>query len=205
MLQSLLLVLSLSLDTFVASVAYGTNKIKIPFKSASIITLVSTITLGISLFFGSLFKDLLSANIASILSFLLLLGLGIFRLFECIIKSYIDKIYNHQAPLTFKLFDFKFVLEIYADETKADYDKSKMLTPKEALYLAIALSLDSLAVGFGSSLGYINYSEVLLLSLIIGFLSLLFGCIVGYHINKISNINLSWLSGVMLIALAFIR
>lgn len=205
MLQSLLLVLSLSLDTFVASVAYGTNKIKIPFKSASIITLVSTITLGISLFFGSLFKDLLSANIASILSFLLLLGLGIFRLFECIIKSYIDKIYNHQAPLTFKLFDFKFVLEIYADETKADYDKSKMLTPKEALYLAIALSLDSLAVGFGSSLGYINYSEVLFLSLIIGFLSLLFGCIVGYHINKISNINLSWLSGVMLIALAFIR
>ncbi|MDB8791261.1 sporulation membrane protein YtaF, partial [Romboutsia sp. 1001216sp1] len=136
MLQSLLLVLSLSLDTFVASVAYGTNKIKIPFKSASIITLVSTITLGISLFLGSLFKDLLSANIASLLSFLLLLGLGIFRLFECIIKSYIDKIYNNQAPLTFKLFDFKFVLEIYADETKADYDKSKMLTPKEAFYLA---------------------------------------------------------------------
>ncbi|CEI72900.1 MULTISPECIES: sporulation membrane protein YtaF [Romboutsia] len=205
MLQSLLLVLSLSLDTFVASVAYGTNKIKIPFKSASIITLVSTITLGISLFLGSLFKDLLSANIASLLSFLLLLGLGIFRLFECIIKSYIDKIYNNQAPLTFKLFDFKFVLEIYADETKADYDKSKMLTPKEAFYLAIALSLDSLAVGFGSSLGYINYAEVLLLSLIIGFLSLLFGCIVGCHINKISHINLSWLSGVMLIALAFIR
>ena len=39
----------------------------------------------------------------------------------------------------FKVFDFKFVLQIYADEIKADYDNSKLLSAKEAFYLAIAL------------------------------------------------------------------
>lgn len=205
MLQSLILVLSLSIDTFVASIAYGTNKIKIPLKSSIIITSISTLFLGISLFLGSLFKDIISSNMASFLSCIILICLGLFRIFECITKSYIKKICNESEPLTFKVFDFKFVLEIYADEIRADYDKSKKLNSKEAFYLAVALSLDSLAIGFGSSLGYINYIEVILFSLIIGVLSLLFGCILGTKLIEKSNINLSWLSGIMLIVLAFIR
>jgi len=36
-LETILLVLALSLDAFVASMAYGTNGIKIPFKSIIII------------------------------------------------------------------------------------------------------------------------------------------------------------------------
>ena len=56
MLESLLLVSSLCIDSFVASIAYGTSKIKIPPKSVIIINLVCTSTLACSLFIGSLFK-----------------------------------------------------------------------------------------------------------------------------------------------------
>jgi putative sporulation protein YtaF len=108
-------------------------------------------------------------------------------------------------PLTFKIFDFKFILEIYANETKADYDKSKILTSKEAIYLATALSLDSLAVGFGSSLGNVRYLEVIILSLIIGLISLLCGVILGKKFIEKIDVNLSWLSGAMLIVLAILR
>ena len=105
--------------------------------------------------------------------------------------------------MTFKLFDFKFVLEIYASETKADYDKSKNLTIKEAIYLAVALSLDSIAVGFGSSLISINYFQVLVLSFFIGVMSLFLGVYFGKKFIEKIDINLSWLSGSMLILLAY--
>ncbi|MGL4796505.1 MAG: manganese efflux pump, partial [Paraclostridium sp.] len=160
---------------------------------------------ALSLFLGSIFKDILSPSIASYLSFTLLLILGVYRLFESFFKTYVYKVSNLGAPLTFKVFDFKFVLEIYANETKADYDKSKILTPKESLYLATALSLDSLAVGFGSSLGNVRYMEVIILSLLVGLVSLLCGVTIGKKFIEKININLSWLSGAMLIVLAIIR
>ena len=107
--------------------------------------------------------------------------------------------------MTFKVFDFKFVLEIYANETKADYDKSKTLTLKEAVYLAVALSLDSLAVGFGSSLVSINHLQVIILSFVIGTCCLFVGVLIGKKFIEKVDLNLSWLSGLMLIVLAFIR
>lgn len=205
MLESLLLVCSLCIDTFVASIAYGTDKIKIPFSSAMIINIVCSLFLAFSLFLGSIFKDFLNPNVATSISFCLLFILGVYRLFESFFKKCIQKYSNIEVPLTFKVFDFKFVLEIYADEIKADYDNSKVLTCKEAFYLAVALSLDSLAVGFGSSLGSVNYVEVVILSLIIGLCALLLGSYLGSKFAQKVNINLSWLSGAILILLAIMR
>lgn len=205
MVESLLLVCSLCIDTFVASIAYGTDKIKIPFSSTIIINFTCSLFLAISLFVGSILKDFLNPNIATIISFCLLFLLGVYRLFESFFKKYIKKCSDIGVPLTFKVFDFKFVLQIYADEIKADYDNSKILTPKEALYLSVALSLDSLAVGFGSSLGNINYLEVLILSIIIGFIALSSGGYLGRKFAQKVDVNLSWLSGAMLIALSIMR
>lgn len=205
MVESLLLVCSLCIDTFVASIAYGTDKIKIPFSSTIIINFTCSLFLAISLFIGSILKDFLNPNIATIISFCLLFLLGVYRLFESFFKKYIKKCSDIGVPLTFKIFDFKFVLQIYADEIKADYDNSKILTPKEALYLSVALSLDSLAVGFGSSLGNINYLEVLILSIIIGFIALSSGGYLGRKFAQKVDVNLSWLSGAMLIALSIMR
>lgn len=205
MIESLLLVSSLCIDSFVASMAYGTSKIKIPPKSIIIINLVCTSTLALSLLMGAIFKSFLSGNLPSILGFLILMSLGIYRLFEYFFKEYISKKTNCDYPLTFKLFDFKFVLQVYVDETKADFDKSKYLNSKESFYLALALSLDSLAVGFGSSLYSINYLQTLILCFIIGILTVSFGVILGKKFSEKLNLKLSWLSGVLLIALALVR
>lgn len=205
MVQSLILVLSLCIDTFVTSIVYSSNKIKIPVVSGLIIDTICSLFLAISLFFGYLIKDFIPINIASTISFLLLLILGVYRLFEAFFKNLIKKYYDKGSPLTFKIFDFKFILQIYADEIKADLDESKILSPKEAFFLAVALSLDSLTVGFGCSLGTVNYLATVLLSFLVGALLLVLGGYVGKNISKNYNLNLSWLSGVLLIILAFIR
>lgn len=205
MIESLILVSSLCIDTFVASMAYGTDRIKIPFSSNIIINFVCSLFLSLSIAFGYIFKELLSPEMATNISFILLISLGTIRLFESAFKTYALKFSNIGAPLTFKVFDFKFVLEIYANETKADYDKSKNLSPKEAVYLAVALSIDSLAVGFGSSLVSINYIQIILLSFVIGVCSLFLGVYIGKKFIEKVDINLSWLSGSLLILLAILR
>lgn len=205
MLVSLLLVSSLCIDSFVASIAYGTSKIKIPPKSIIIINLVCTLTLACSLLIGSVFKHFLSGNLPAVLGFIILMSLGVYRLFEYFFKSYISKQSQCDYPLTFKLFDFNFVLQVYADETKADFDKSKSLNSKESFYLALALSLDSLAVGFGSSLGSINYIQTLILCFVIGVFAVSLGVFLGKKFSETLHLELSWLSGVLLIILAIIR
>jgi len=205
MLESLLLVSSLCIDSFVASIAYGTSKIRIPALSKILINLVCTITLACSLFIGSIFKSFLPGNLPTILGFLLLMAIGIYRLFEYIFKAYISKCSKSNSPLTFKMFDFQFILQVYADEIKADFDNSKCLNVKESFYLALALSLDSLAVGFGSSLCSINYIEVLILCFVIGMFCVSLGVFLGRKFAQKIHFELSWLSGLLLIILAIIR
>ncbi|MBU5675402.1 sporulation membrane protein YtaF [Alkaliphilus sp. MSJ-5] len=200
MTESILLVLALSLDAFVASIAYGTNKIKIPFISVAIINIACSSVLAFSLFLGSIVKKIIPVNITSVFSFLILLVLGVFYLFQSLIKAYITKPSNQNKEVQLKMSDL--IINIYVDETSADFDNSKDLNPKEAIYLAIALSLDSLAVGFGSSLGNINYIQVILFSLFWGMMAIWLGVFIGKKFAEKLNINISWLSGVLLMILA---
>ncbi|MDU6792210.1 MAG: sporulation membrane protein YtaF, partial [Anaerococcus sp.] len=72
MLETILLVLSVSIDSFLASIAYGTSKIKIPLTSAFIVDIISASMLGFSLLVGGFLQNYISANIARIISFLVL-------------------------------------------------------------------------------------------------------------------------------------
>ena len=205
MIESFLLVSSVCIDCFVASIAYGTNKIRIPILSALIISFIGSFVLGLSLFLGSFLKDLLPSYLCVILSFLILMIIGLYRFFEGIFKSFINKRCSHDKPFKFKIFDFYFILQVYADETKADFDKSKTLSLKEATYLAFALSFDSIAVGFGSSLVSISLFNTIILCFVVGLCLILLGVFLGKKIVEKTNINLSWLSGLILMILATLK
>lgn len=202
-MENLLLVLALSLDAFVASIAYGTNRIRIPFSSVLIISLLCSSSLGISLLLGSQIKKILPENIGLVISFIILILLGIYYLFESIVKSYLKD--KSGEKIKVKLFDVWLFVDIYVDGTKADLNLSKSLDPKEALYLAMALSLDSLAVGFASSLSNVNYLSVIVLSIVIGMISIWSGINLGKKLVEKVDINLSWLSGILLIILAVLK
>lgn len=205
MLEAILLVLSLCIDACAASFAYGTNKIKIPIGSNLMLTAISTIFLAISLSVGSFLQQFINPDLTHLLCFATLFILGFMRFFEGVLKNYLNKKSISPDNIEVKLFNFKLVLNVYADVTLADIDHSKSLSLKEALYLGIALSLDSLVIGLGAALIPMPFIMVVILSIIIHFVAILLGSMLGKQCAKKSTLDLSWLSGVILIILALTK
>ena len=205
MLEAILLVLSLCVDACAASFAYGTNKIKIPIISNIVLTTISTVFLAISLSVGNLLQNFINEDLTHLLCFAILFMLGFMRFFEVILKKYLNKKAISPDNIEVTLFNFKLVLNVDADVTLADIDHSKSLSPKEALYLGIALSLDSLVIGLGVGLLPISFGMVMILSLIIHFVAILLGSALGHTCATKSELDLSWLSGVILIILALFK
>ena len=79
------------------------------------------------------------------------------------------------------------------------------MSPKEAAPLAIALSLDGLAVGFGAALSDVNPIQAILFSLIINVAAVCLGCLVGNKVAEKVPLDLSWVSGLLLMVLAFLK
>lgn len=205
-MEILILVFSLVIDSFVASIAYGADKIKIPNLSVIIINVVSCAMLAISLLLGNYLENIMPKFLPKYISFFIFVCLGIYKLFEVFFKKYISNFSKLDKPLTFKLFDFKFALTVYIDETKADFDKSKKISIKESIYLALALSIDSLAVGFGASFLSINPLLLLIACFLLGILAIKLGCYIGSNVlKKQTNTDLSWLSGICLLLIAFLK
>lgn len=204
-LDAILLVCALSMDAFVASFAYGTSKIKIPFKSAMTINLVCSSILAIALFMGSIISKYIPSVFTTSICVTVLLMLGITKLFDSTLKAILNKSGTLSRDLSFKLFDFRFFLRVCLDATEADADHSYELSPKESFSLAVALSLDGLAAGFSTGLMVTNYAQIILFSLIINMVAVLLGCCIGNKVAQKSELNLSWLSGVTLILLAFLK
>lgn len=204
-METLLLVTAISLDSFVASFAYGTNKIKIPFLSVIIISTISSLILIISLFLGSIISPIIPPLVTSIICFTILFTLGIVKLFDSSIKALIRKYNKLTKEIKFSLFSLHFILNIYADPQNADSDLSSELSPLEALSLSLALSIDSLAVGFGAGMATFNLLEIIIFSFLFAMLSVILGSYIGYKLAERTDLNLSWLSGILLIILAIMK
>lgn len=205
LLEAVILASSLSLDAFIASFAYGSDKIKIPFSSVLVIGFVCSGFLGISLFLGALVRPWLSPRISSVICFLILFTIGLIKLLDDLTKTFIRKHGALSKNIRFSLMNFKFVLNVYANPEKADADFSKSISFAEAFTLATALSLDGMAVGFGAALGNVNSAALFFSSLFTGTAAVLLGSWLGNKVADRLRINLAWLSGAILILLAFLK
>lgn len=202
-LEAAALASALSLDAFVASFAYGSKNIKIPFWSAQVINLTCGGITGLSLLAGTMLRRYIPGWLTVAIGFSVLFILGIVKLLDGITKSIIRKYSGINKEIKFSLFNFKFILNLYADPENADVDGSKTLSPAEAASLAVALSLDGITVGLGAAIGNANGLAVFICSLVIGLAAVLSGSFAGNKIAGKSSYNLSWISGAILLALAF--
>ena len=202
-IESIMLASALSLDAFVASFAYGSRKIKIPFRSIQVINLICSAITGLSLLAGTALKHCIPGWFTVMVSFTILFILGIVKLLDSLIKSFIRRHFNFNKEIKFSFFNIKFILNLYADPEKADIDDSKVLSPMEAASLAIALSLDGITVGIGAAIGNVNGLAIFVSSFVIGMLAVLSGNYTGHKVAGKTNFNLSWISGLILIILAF--
>ena len=198
---------ALSLDALVASFSFGASGIKIPIKSSIIITIITTAVLAVALFLGAAFSQFIPANVATYIASGILITIGLVKLFDSIIKGYIKRHKGLEKKINFRIMSLKFMLNIYADPIEADADNSKVLSLAEAVGLAFVLSVDSLTVGLGAGLaggGILGIILIICLSLVFGIAFLYLGSLLGRKVKEKSKIDLSWLSGVLLIALGIV-
>ena len=188
MITAVAFVVALSLDSFATSFAYGTRRIRIPLASVVAMSAVGAGVLAFSLTLGSVAARHVPAEFLRFAGFAVLLALGLYKSFDELIKSLLRR---RAAPM----------LRVYLDPESADADRSRVLSVGESMSLAFVLSLDSLAAGVGFAAA--GQGVVLVaLALVTGSLAVLLGGKLGFSIAKKSRLNLSWLSGILLILLA---
>lgn len=203
LLHSIMFAISLSTDAFAASTAYGAGGIRIPWRSATVISVVCSAMLAGSLAIGSSLQGLLPSGSVRFICFILLCGIGVMRLFDSVLKEYIRR--HQKLDMQFATNHLHFMLIVYADNENADVDHSKELSPREAATLAVALSLDGLAVGIGAALTGIGVMIPTLVSLLLTAAAIPLGCMLGKHMKHLLPFDLSIVSAVLLIVIAVVR
>lgn len=173
-----LLITALSIDAFAAGFAYGVSRTHIPFSSLCILSSISSMILAFSLLAGNLLTGFLSPRQTCHISFAILLLLGITKLFDHSCCEQADK---------------------------ADKDRNKLLSPTEAISLSLALSIDSAAAGIGAGLCPDHIPAAVGASFFMGILAVWGGSSLGKIISCHVQKNLCWVSGVLLIFLAFLK
>lgn len=198
------LILALSLDTFMAALSYEANKIKIPISSNFIISLICALFLFISLLLGNVLNLFIPEFILKWFSFIILFGIGLFKIFDNRIKKFIKKRDFKSKSINFSFCNLKFILQIYSDYSYADMDKSKSLSPTEAISLALALSIDGLSAGLAFNTDIIFGLLIFIVCLTVNILFILLAKAFNNLFNN-SKIDFSLLGGFIFIILAICR
>ena len=182
-LEPLVLVTALSVDAFVASFAYGTNQIKIPFRSVAVISGICSS--GASVHAGASGR-----------------GALFFHPVSARHRQTVRQ--RHQIvdpPLTGnpqKDFLLGHASALYPGCVRQPRERGQRLFQKP-------FSLDGLAVGFGAALSEAAPLRAVLFSLVANVIAVCAGCLTGNKVAEKIPLDLSWVSGLLLMVLAFLK
>ena len=137
------------------------------------------------------------------LSFFGLLAVGIFKLTEYAIRKYIErhKFLCKKVKISFS--QLSFILSIYNNPVMADRDHSATMSCVEAVFFALAMSLDGMFGGLGAGFTGKNIYFTVMGSFVVSFCAVLCGCRIGMQASKRWKTDVSWLGGVLFVILAF--
>lgn len=189
MLNSILLSFSSSIDSLGIGINYGIKNTKISLIGKIILFIISLITTYFSIFLGNFIQNIFPDFLTKLIGSFILIFMGIYICFEALKKQDIN-------------------CNVFNNPISSDFDNSQVIDSKESLFLAIALSLDSLCIGIGGSVSNINLALFPLLVSIFQLFFLSFGTFLGTHINKFYRLpNNIWslISGIMLIFIGIFK
>ena len=128
-LNELLLVLALVTDAFIACFAYGAQGIRMPW--ALLVGGVGTGVLLLSMTVSAQLGRFLPQKLCTAISFGVIFSLGFLSVFQNAVKSALAKRTDAAKRLRFRWAGISFAVTVYLDETKADADHSKVLSPRK--------------------------------------------------------------------------
>lgn len=177
-LQIFMLAVAVSVDAFGAGFAYGVGRVKVPFSSLLIVSAVSAVMLGASVGAGCLLGGFLPQMATRVIGIGILLLLGTVKLFDCAGGR---------------------------EAKEANQNGDLLLSAREAFFLGTALSLDSVAAGVGVGTESADMFWAIPVAFVTNTCMMWTGGKVGRLLSHKIRANLEWVSGVLLLLLAFIR
>lgn len=213
---TILLAISSSIDSLGIGITYGIKNTSISNDGKLIIFFISFIVTIISLYLGNILKVICPDFIVDYLGSFLFIIMGIFICFQALKKDKKEekvkstKTENNYSQKTYSFF-IKFLgvtIKIIKDPVSSDFDNSNKIDSKEALFLGLALSIDSLCIGIGGSVIGIN---TYIFPFLIGFFQLFFlgiGNFLGkrlYNFSKLPSNIWSIVSGILLVILGIFK
>ena len=213
---TILLAISSSIDSLGIGITYGIKNTSISNDGKLIIFFISFIVTIISLYLGNILKVIFPDFIVDYLGSFLFIIMGIFICFQALKKDKKEekvkstKTENNYSQKTYSFF-IKFLgitIKIIKDPVSSDFDNSNKIDSKEALFLGLALSIDSLCIGIGGSVIGIN---TYIFPFLIGFFQLFFlgiGIFLGkrlYNFSKLPSNIWSIVSGILLVILGIFK
>lgn len=194
LLSSFLFAVSSNIDNIVIGLSLGMKKIEVRKESnlliASILSLVTLISIGI----GKIFNIFMSANIANIIGGILLILFGLYSLWEAMFNDKQKNIENKSSRYGVK--------EILDTPEKVDLDKSGSISARESILLAVVLSLNNLGLGIGAGITGLNVSLTVIFTFIFSIIFLRLGChLGGNYFSKVLGRYASIIAAVLIILL----
>ena len=191
----------ISFDTFLFAAAYRSSGIKIPLCSAFVINFICAVVFGISIYLSSVAESFISVGFCRLTGTLIMVAISILTIVKSLVRNAVSRL-NDEKKLSVKMGGLNFVIKLYLDDTAADTDHSKILSPQEAAALALASSLDSAATGLGCG-GLVNPLISAVFTFFAGCAAIALGTLTGKKISSLSH-DLSWLGGVLLMIFALV-
>lgn len=177
-MQILVLVTAISVDAFGAGFVYGVSRVRMPLLSVGIVSAASGLMLLLSMGAGRILGRGLPADFTAEAGFIILFVLGVVKLF--------DRSGGKEAK-------------------EANRDGDHVLSAGEALVLGVSLSLDSIAAGIGVGVDDFRMILAVPTAFVINFLMMRLGGRAGKALAGRIHADVGWISGVLLILLAFMR
>lgn len=203
-LSSLALFLTaVSLDSLTAGFSYGTDGVHIKRLALLPLALVPALFITAAQGIGSLVGSFLPAGILPLLSFLLLFLIGIAKLFESLIRLLAKKHPSLMGNWGCKIKQLNIVFTVYLSPEEANRTELQVLSVMEALLLSLALSLDSILVGMAFCFTALSPFLLFLSAALCNLLLFSGGYLLGRLLSRLLRFDLSWLSGLCLLLLAF--
>ena len=215
--NAFVLALSASIDSLGVGITYGLKKTKINVSAFLVLFILSITFTSVSILLGHLITSLISNFFVSLLGALILFFIGVFIILGATINnkktSEAENNYNENDINISKEYNFfikclGITINIIKDPVNSDIDRSNKIDIKEAIFLGVTLSLDSIGIGFGGSTIGVNSFIFPLLISIFQIIFLSFGSLIGKKISNASKIpSKMWniISGVLLICIGIIK
>ena len=206
-----ILALSSSVDSLGIGITYGIRNTKISGIAKVILFISSVCITSISLLIGNTITSIFSNSFIAFIASIFLICMGIFVIYQALKNNNetINKFNKKDTKIYNFFIDFLGItIQIIRNPISSDLDGSRKIDWKEAMYLGLALSIDSMCIGICSSI--IGYSSFIFPVLVASF-QLIFLCIgsfLGQKILSASSIpDNIWnvLSGVLLICIGISR